>query len=33
VGVSGLGAQRPFAQVKGIFADGSEVALMGGIRF
>lgn len=33
-GVSGLRGQiRPFAQIKGIFADGSEVALMGGIRF
>jgi hypothetical protein len=33
-GVSGLyGAVRPFAQIKGVLADNSEVALMGGIRF
>lgn len=33
-GVSGLrSSMRPFAQIKGIFAGGSEVALMGGIRF
>lgn len=32
-GVSGLGTPRPFAQLRGIFANGNEVALMGGIRF
>ena len=33
-GVSGLrGEVRPFVQLKGMFSSGSEVALMGGIRF
>jgi len=33
-GVAGLyGAVRPFAQIKAVLADNSEVALMGGIRF
>jgi len=33
-GVAGLQGQvRPFAQVKGVVADNSELALMGGIRF
>ncbi len=33
-GVSSLSGQvRPFAQLKAILADNSEVALMGGIRF
>lgn len=33
-GVSGLsGTVRPFAQIKAVLADNSEVALMGGIRF
>jgi hypothetical protein len=33
-GLAGLqGTMRPFAQIKGLFADNSEFALMGGIRF
>jgi peptidoglycan/LPS O-acetylase OafA/YrhL len=33
-GIAGKqGTVRPFAQIKGMFAGGSDVALMGGIRF
>lgn len=33
-GVSSLsGAVRPFAQIKAVFSDDTEVALMGGVRF
>ena len=33
-GVAGMhGDVRPFAQIKGVMSDNSEVALMGGIRF
>lgn len=33
-GLSGLtGAVRPFVQLKGVFGNGNDVALMGGVRF
>jgi len=33
-GLAGLqGEVRPFVQLKGVFSDNSDVALMGGVRF